>query len=68
MRREDTRYRSLLKEIEAFTSLYKTETHDWFVEFTNAPSHMTDQAREVIVSGYIVAPSQTVTPKGDPYV
>ncbi|GHO63596.1 hypothetical protein KSC_024880 [Ktedonobacter sp. SOSP1-52] len=43
MLREDTRYRSLLKEIEAFTSLYKTETRGWFVEFTNAPSNVTDQ-------------------------
>ncbi|GHO55951.1 hypothetical protein [Ktedonobacter robiniae] len=43
MRREDTRYRFLLKELEAFTSLYKTTARDWFVEFTSDPSHVTDQ-------------------------
>ncbi|GHO55937.1 hypothetical protein [Ktedonobacter robiniae] len=43
MRREDTRYRFLLKEIEAFTGLYKTTARDWFVEFTSDPSHVTDQ-------------------------
>ncbi|EFH84838.1 hypothetical protein [Ktedonobacter racemifer] len=43
MRREDTRYRFLLKEIEAFTSLYKMTARDWFVEFTCDPSHVTEQ-------------------------
>lgn len=43
MRREDTRYRFLLKEIEAFTGIYKTTARNWFVEFTSNPSNVTDQ-------------------------
>ena len=43
MRREDTRYRFLLKEIEAFTGIYKATARDWFAEFTSDPSNVTDQ-------------------------
>ncbi|WP_040445701.1 hypothetical protein [Ktedonobacter racemifer] len=43
MSREDTRYRFLLKEIEAFTGIYKTTAQTWFADFTSDPSHVTDQ-------------------------
>ena len=43
MRREDTRYRFLLQEIEAFTGVYKQTAQAWFTDFTSDPSNITDQ-------------------------
>ena len=43
MRREHARYRFLLKELEAFTSVYKQTAQAWLVDFTSDPSHVTEQ-------------------------
>ncbi|GHO76481.1 hypothetical protein KSD_42520 [Ktedonobacter sp. SOSP1-85] len=43
MRREYARYRFLLKELEAFTGVYRHTAERWFADFTSDPSNVTDQ-------------------------